>query len=325
MSSPVKREALFNEIKGSLFEYLVARELSSAYGIEASFLKDLPTHYQSVLTQQDRMTRELYPELVQLLPVWARDVARGLVSEFPGLSVSKLELTGLFGHTNDERRETDFLLHTTMGELPVSLKLNKRGSAVNTKSGGVKSFLTEYFPGPTASALQASLSLLVDSTFAGLHAELHETAGLPVTPGWEEWKRQGLSELPGELAPELSHCLHRFYAVLARELRAALEQLAQQSPAEFQHGLERLLGMGLKNLVQVICFHDLHGSTPQSTQVLVHRMPSVVEHLRAIEWRPQRDVSFVTLGLGGWELLIRIKPMNKFTTTAIKINCAVKF
>ena len=319
------REALFNEIKGSLFEYLVAQELSTRYDSELAFLRALPAHYQAVLNQQDRMTRELYPELVEMLPLWSKQAADGFQKIFPSLKVTGLELTGQLGHTPDERRETDFVLQTSSGALPVSLKLNKRASSVNTKSGGIKSFLTEYFPGEVASREQATLSLLVDTAFAGLHSELHEVAGIAASEGWDDWRRQGLSELPGELPPELSQRLHKFYAVLSKQLRASLQQVAKASPQVFQQGLLRLVGMGLADLVQVICFHELHGKTPQQSLVLVHQMPEVIDRIQAVEWLPEKDVSSFSLGLKDWELHVRIKPMNKFTTTAIKINCAVKY
>lgn len=324
MSSP-KREALFNEIKGSLFEYLVAQELSVRYGVELNFLRALPPQYQTVLAQQDRMTRELYPELVTMLPLWTQQVAEAFQRKFPGLTLKNIELTGQFGHLSEGQRETDFVLQTSESNFPVSLKLNKRSSAVNTKSGGIKSFLTEYFPGPVAVAEQAQFSIFVDTSFAALHTELHETAGLAVTDGWEEWKKHGLSELPGELSPELSACLHRFYAVLGHSLRLSLQKVAAASPEVFAAGLQRLVGVGLTDLVQVICFHDLNGKSPEKTQVVIHPASEAIERVKEVEWLPAREVSFFTLKLRDWELHIRIKPMNKFTTTAIKINCAVKY
>lgn len=320
-----QREALFNEIKGSLFEYLVTHELGKRYGAELAFMRALPTHYQSVLAQQDRMTRELYPELVTMLPLWSKLAADAFQARFPNLEVLALDLTGQFGHSPDERRETDFVLQTTTGPVPVSLKLNKRSSAVNTKSGGIKSFLTEYFPGPLAQREQAELSVLVDTTFAGLQAELHEAAGISNAGGWDNWTRAGLSELPGELPKDLSALLHQFYAVLAERLRLALVKIAADTPAEFEQGLMRLVGMGLTDLVQLVCFHDLHGAAPERATVLVHEFREVQARVQEFSWAPAKDVSFFTLVLRDWQLHIRIKPMNKFTTTAIKINCAVSF
>jgi hypothetical protein len=50
-NSHINKEALFNEIKGSLFEYLVARNLASYSGIEGSFLKSLDVNYLNLLSK----------------------------------------------------------------------------------------------------------------------------------------------------------------------------------------------------------------------------------------------------------------------------------
>lgn len=318
-------QALFNEIKGSLFEYMVAHDLSRSLGIEANFIRNLPEHYQSVLSQQDRMTRELYPELVEMLPHWSKQTAIVISDYNLNFKADKVKLTGQYSNSLGERHETDFILESEGLELPISLKLNKKSSAVNTKSGGIKSFLTEYFPGEIAEREQSKLSLLVDSTFSGLYIELHEAAGINPENNWEAWRKNGLSELPGELPDELSKILLRFYSVLSKQLKESLEIVAQSSPENFINGLMRLVGMGLPSMVQVICFHDINGKIPERVNVLIHNSSEVLDKVKKVEWPESRDVSFFTLRLDTWELSIRIKPMNKFTTTAIKINCAVKY
>ncbi len=323
MTTHKHREALLNEIKGSLFEYLFARELAASHGGEAAFIRALPPQYLTVLAQQDRMVRELHPTLARLLPIWARATAGAFGLRFPAARHSGVALTGQLVHTPADLREADLLLEG-MPPTTVSLKLNKRAAAVNTKSGGVKSFLTEYFPGAAAAKLQAHFNVSVDARFAALHAELHQAAGLPVTLGWEEWARHH-SELPGELAPELRAILHRFYAELAGELGAALRALGDGDPEGFAAGLLRVVGFGRADLVQVVCFHDIDGANPETVDVRVHTASEARTHLAALAWEEAREVSYVALALGEWRLQVRIKPMNKFTTTAIKVNCAVRY
>jgi hypothetical protein len=323
MTTQKHREALFNEIKGSLFEYLFARDLAINWGGEAHFTRGLPPHYLSVLGQQDRMVRELHPQLARLLPLWAKAAGAHFRARFPAATFTGVALTGQLVHTPADLREADLQLE---GEAPwsVSLKLNKRAAAVNTKSGGVKSFLTEYFPGPRATELQAHFNVSVDARFAVLHSELHQAAGLAPSPGWTEWARHH-SELPGELAPELRAILHRFYAELAAELGGALRELQHSDPARFATDLLRVVGFGRDDLVQVICFHDINGAHPEPVDVRVHTADEARERLAQLRWEESRDVSFTGLALGDWRLHVRIKPMNKFTTTAIKVNCAVKY
>ncbi len=320
-----QREALFNEIKGSLFEYLVAREIAARHGLEAGFLKALPPQYQSVLEQQDRMTREAYPELLPLLPAWAEQAADAWQARFPAEPLVAVELTGQFNAGNPEWRETDFLLRFASREVPVSLKLNKRQSAVNTKSGGAKSFLTTYFPGDAAAAVQAEYTRLVDAEFLRVHQELHRAAGLDLEDGWGAWVRAGYSELPGELPDDWRELLHAYYGRLARGLRAGLEQVARAQPDAFHEGLKRLVGHGLPHMVQLVCFHDHGGRDEGRVKALVHTGADVEAKLLHVQWLPPRDVASFVLQLADWELHVRIKPMNKFTASAPKINCAVKF
>lgn len=323
MSSPKHKEALFNEIKGSLFEYLVARELARTHGGEATFTKALPPQYLTVLAQQDRMMRELHGELAMRLPRWAKMVAQEIQKSLGDEIYQAVLLTGQLIHTDADWKEADIVLQGTTSR-PVSLKLNKRASAVNTKSGGIKSFLTEYFPGTTAAGAQEDFNLHVDSAFANMHAEIHQAAGLSVTTGWQEWARN-YSELPGELPDELRAVLHAFYADLSNKLGVALRDVAINEPAVFQRGLMRVVGFGLPELVQVVCFHDANGAHPEEIDVRLHTYAEAQQHVQACQWKDQREVSFSSIQLGDWQLDVRIKPMNKFTTTAIKINCAVKF
>ncbi len=322
MSSKYK-EALFNEIKGSLFEYLVARELARVHGGEARFTRALPPQYLTVLSQQDRMIRELHPELAQWLPRWAREAAGGVLAHLRDKRFASVLLTGQLVHTEANWHEADIVLQ---GEesCPVSLKLNKRASAVNTKSGGIKSFLTEYFPCATSVRAQEEFNRHVDASFANMHAEMHQAAGLPISSGWREWTRH-YSELPGELPAELRAVLHAFYALVSQQLGLGLRAVAGAEPEVFQQGLLRIVGFGQPDLLQVVCFHDAAGPHPEKVSVRLHSYAQACQRVRAFQWKDQREVSFCSLQLGEWELAVRIKPMNTFTTTAIKINCAVKF
>lgn len=320
------REALFNEIKGSLFEYLTAQAVARTSKLEAAFLKSLPPHYQQVLEQQDHMTRELYPKLVEFLPRWAKATAEAILVKLVA-PVTKVQLTGQLVHTEAAREqgEADFFVTDASGVRAFSLKLNKKAGAVNTKSGGIKSFFVTYFDASVAAELQESFNQLVDSEFAILREELLELAGLDLNASWEAWTAAGFSELPGELPADLRERLHAFYARLAQELGLALRRIEAEAPEAFLVGLERLCGFGEKEVTQVICFHDIQGTTPEAVSVRVHQQSDVRERLREYRWRETQNIASVELALGDWVLQIRIKPMNKFTTTAIKMNCSLRF
>lgn len=318
------REALFNEIKGSLFEYLTALEIARLNNCELGFLKNLPEHYQQVLEQQDHMTRELYPELVTYMPTWARVTAKEFL-KYHKQSWQKITLTGQLIHTDaaHEQGAADFILHGDNNH-GVSLKLNKKSGSVNTKSGGIKSFFTTYFPSSLSDSLQNNFNQLVDAEFSVVRFELMAMAGLSSEATWEDWRKAGLSELPGELPADMRERLHAFYARVSIELKKSLEKIAQSHPAIFQRGLLNLCGLA-DDITQVICFHDIHGARPSEVKVLVHRQADLIERLAEFTWRETPQTASVELQLKDWILQIRIKPMNKFTTTAIKMNCSLRF
>lgn len=319
------KEAIFNEIKGSLFEYLTAREIARLNNCELSFLKNLPDHYQQVLEQQDHMTREMYPELVGHLPAWAHSTASEFLKHIT-FDWKEISLTGQLIHTDvgSKNAEADFILHG-LADHKVSLKLNKKAGSVNTKSGGIKSFFITYFSSPISEELQNNFNQFVDSEFSVLRFELMEIAGLKTETTWVEWRKAGLSELPGELPQDMRERLHSFYARVSCELRIGLEKISIQYPATFQDGLLQLCGFGEKEMTQVICFHDIHGAHPIEVKVLVHSEQDLKQRISRYSWRKTPNTASVELQLDEWILQIRIKPMNKFTTTAIKMNCSLRF
>ncbi len=320
------REALFNEIKGSLFEYLVAREFARRAGLEASFLRSLPTHYQRVLEQQDHMTREAYPELLPQLPLWSQQVVDSWEQRFPGEKIQAIALTGQLTHTEaaETHGEADFTISTERLR-SVSLKLNKRQGAVNTKSGGIKSFFTTYFSEANVAVAQERFNQLVDAEFSVMRFELHQIAGLTEVSDWASWKRAGLSELPGELPLDMRERLHAFYARVSIAVRETLVSIEQQNRAVFEAGLLRLCGFGMPELVQVIAFHDIHGKNPAQLHVQIHDEEAVLSRVKDRAWRPNADSASCELDLREWMLQIRVKPMNRFTTTAIKMNCSIRY
>ncbi len=320
------REALFNEIKGSLFEYLVAAEFARRAGLEAAFLRGMPVHYQRVLEQQDHMTREAYPELLPHLPLWAKQVVEAWVNRFGDEKINSIQLTGQLTHTEtaETQGEADFTL-TSERTRAVSLKLNKRQGAVNTKSGGIKSFFSTYFPVPDVQRLQDDFNQLVDAEFSVMRFELHQIAGLSEDQDWAGWRRAGLPELPGELSSDMRERLHAFYARVSAAVRVTLDTIEKNHREIFEAGLLRLCGFGMEGLVQVICFHDIHGKNSAQVDVRIYDEQTVREHLAKRVWRTNSAIASCEMDLADWMLQIRVKPMNKFTTTAIKMNCSVRY
>lgn len=317
------RQALLNEVKGSLFEYLVAQQLATRAQTLGAFLAAIPSQYQQGLEQQERLLREVDPGLAQRLPHWAMQAAEAVWGHLPPARW-ETRLTGqLSASLGEELGACDVLLTSAQESVRLSLKLCKARAAVNTKSAGVKSFFTSYFPLSSAADEQARFSDAVEREHLLLRQELYAIEELPAeSSDWGAWRRRGLPELPGELRPELRERLHAYYARLARALGASLGVLAAQDPQRFATALGDLAGLGPGQL-QVICFHEY----PVRPELEV-RVTSYLEGLAHLaHWKPRSTTerASVNYDIGSWLLALRIKPMNTFTTTAIKINCSVRY
>lgn len=313
----INKEALFNEVKGSLFEYLMARRLSTLAGRELEFLESLDKNYLNVLSQQDRMVRQFYPEMLLFLNQVSEMSADHLV-EYLGEIPSLPELCGKF----ETRSEADLLLTSSKGEIPLSLKLNKKNSFVNTKSGGIKSFFTHYL-NFLAPKVQEDFNHLVDQEYTRMAHELHSLNDMDYSGSFAHWVSRGKSELPGELEPNERIILKSFYARIATKIHEILVLAENAYPIEFRSSLPALMGFSNPDILQLICFHDF--KTGGTGSVTVHAYSEVVEALSSAIIKPFNQTSSVEIILGEFSLQVRVKPMNKFTTTAIKINCSVRF
>lgn len=317
-----KKEALFNEVKGSLFEFLVAKKLAVRSQKELEFVQSLDKNYLSVLSQQDRMVRQFYPEMLPFLEDVSTKTVNTLIDYLKEIPTAP-KLLGKFVNSSlkDELHEADLLIETQKESLPISLKLNKKNAFVNTKSGGIKSFFTQYFSF-LPNSYQEKFNQFVDQEFIRMAVELHELNEMEFSGDFSHWVKRDKSELPGELNPEERGILKNYYSRIAKEVHRILTAAAAENKDLFNQGLCPLMGFGSKEIVQVVCFHDF--KSMGESQVSVHPYSEVSEQLLKAEILPFHDIASVEVKIGHWTLQIRVKPMNKFTTTAIKMNCSVK-
>lgn len=317
------KEALFNEVKGSLFEYLVAKEIAIQSNEELAFQQSFDRNYLTVLSQQDRMVRQFYPEMLPFLARASKLTSTELLNylnEIPKHS----RVVGKFSNSNAlsaELFEADLLLTLNQSVLPVSLKLNKKNSFVNTKSGGIKSFFSHYFsfiPHTT----QNDFNLFVDREFNRMAIDLHALHDMEYPGHFNDWVKKGLTELPGEMSSDSRQVLKNYYARIAKEMHGILSKAYSENPQSFMASLPSLMGFGSSSILQVIFFHDF--PINQDVVIDIHSHQELSKVLNQTKVKDFGDISSVEIEIGPWTLQIRIKPMNKFTTTAIKINCSVK-
>lgn len=313
------KEALFNEVKGSLFEYLMGRKLAQLSGEELKFVESLDKNYLNVLSQQDRMVRQFYPEMLSFLGKVSEASANELI-KYLGETPHSPQLIGKFAEIN----EADLMLGSSKGRISLSLKLNKKNAFVNTKSGGIKSFFEIYFPF-IASNNQQSFNALVDQEFTRMSYELHALNDIEFTGDYNRWVKLGKSELPGELNEAERKILKGFYARIAIEIHNILSAAQKLDPKSFSQSLPALMGFSSPEILQLVYFHDFKSGAGDGGWASIHSYNDVEKWLSEATITPFNYTSSVEVQMGEWTLQIRVKPMNKFTTTAIKINCSVKF
>jgi hypothetical protein len=333
-SNHIQKEAILNECKGNLFEFLVTQNLAAKSSLEAPFLMNLPMEYKIQLKRYEELIRQHDPRLLVLLPVLASDTALKI---WDSLNLGSYHFTqwnviGKMVATNISElwNETDIVGQYINSDgqakkLALSLKLTKKHSFTNTKSAGVKSFFIKYFPtfdSADLNSVQQILNHEVNESFLSMGHRLYEMADLNFHGTFDtKWSRQ-FSELPGELNPLMRQIVHANYHRVAQCLMSLLLELKERDQQKFFESLYALCGVGHKEIIQVSCFHQDY----QLQKISVKSFDDLfIKANKECTLLPLKDLaSSVEIILGDISLQLRVKPMNKFTTAAYKINCSIK-
>lgn len=332
-NNQIQKEAILNEFKGNLFEFLVTQGLARKSKIEDQFLLSLPSEFKAKLGSYEELMRLHEPKLLTKLPKLAFETVHKIWEDG---NLSKMDfiqwnVIGKMVATNDSKtwNETDIVgsFRDDSGntkKLAISLKLTKDHSFVNTKSAGVKSFLTKYFSGfgNDVTSLQQELNSEVDESFLMMGHRLYSMIDCEFKGSFNsEWTNHH-TELPGELSPQMRSVVHENYHRVALKLSDLLLRLKELNPELFFDSLYALCGFGHEEIIQVNCFHqdyDLKEITIKKFDDLFSKTNKECTLL------PIKDLaSSIEIVLGKMILQVRVKPMNKFTTAAYKINCSIK-
>ncbi|MBF0206260.1 MAG: hypothetical protein HQK53_05165 [Oligoflexia bacterium] len=337
----IKHENLLNEYKGGLFEYLVAQSLARIYRVEKSFITNIDPALNLLLVNYECYIRNNDAELLRELPMLAQEATRELLQHILQhiscercLSPSGVYLVGRGVAGSEEKGavdEADILLQFDNGDgekysLPISVKLCKHNSFVNTKNAGVQSFVVKYFPFQGAAQEQEELNQRLKNSFSQLFEELGEW---PVDAGY--------SELPGELPPRMQERVRCYYHEVISEVYHILSNFYQRDYKLFVASLYPLCGLTSSKLLQLICHHGVeHGKR------YIFKGAKVIDYDSLVLFSQQeqqniKDIKKIKIlelkdGLSSFEIVfpffvlqIRVKPMNRFTLPGLKINCSVKY
>jgi hypothetical protein len=332
-SNQIQKEAILNEFKGNLFEFLVAQGLARRSKLEDLFLLSLPYEFRSQLASYEELIRTHEPRLLSKLPELAALTIEKIWNDV-GLSRYQFTMWNVIGKmvaTNDNEtwNETDIVgtYKTSEDEekkLAFSLKLTKDHSFVNTKSAGVKSFLTKYFSayGPVVQKMQDELNVEVDESFLRMGHRLYSMIDAEFKGSFtKEWSDH-YTELPGELDPEMKAVVHENYYRVALKLSGLLETLKKENSVLFFDSLYALCGFGHEEIIQVNCFHQNY----EMKEITIKKFSDLfLKTNKECTLLPLKELSSsVDVVMGDLTLQVRVKPMNKFTTAAYKINCSIK-
>jgi len=342
LSGASQKEALLNEVKGNLFEYLVAAKIARKYGDEGHFLNDFEdhdhgkakdelVHYQKWLIENDAVLYRRLPEL-------AESVVNHLEKTKYIKKETRVKRVQILGKRKGEHlkhfHEADVVLFLDHDkELPISLKLCKKGAFVNTKSGGIRTFIEKYFfEFDEAKEAQKRLCAELDKSFSTLANSFYEWADIRIeddslsklhfSPQWEE---RGLPTLPGELNDTLKPLLHDHYNNVIKCLYHEIKGFFEKDKKLFLKSLGPLVGLGDEGILQVSCFYNHKEERYSLDQIKTFSYTSFGKELDAIELlRPGIGLSSFQLNLEKHEIQIRVKPMNKFTVSGLKVNCSLR-
>ncbi len=315
-----QRQAYLNEFKGNLFEYLVGRNLARCANLERNFLESIPLEAQKFLAHYEKELRILEPKLpVQLTDL--ADIFCNRICEDSKLSFDLIENIFLVGKVKEglldySLGEADLLLSYEDKIIPLSLKLVKHQSFVNTKSAGVRTFFEKYFDD---SEVQEDVNREVDIAYEAMARSLHQNHDFDYVGNFSQWVSEGLPELPGKLEDRDKKILHKSYQDISKIFYKQLKKFS--SSQKFQTQLSPLLGKSDSSMIQLLCFHK---GTETYEFVDYHiDLPSEDDNFDLEAEEPHH----ASIHLSGENKVfqLRIKPMNKFTVPSFKVNCSVKY
>jgi len=325
-NNPSQKEALLNELKGNLFEYLVGQNLALKKGILPSFYKTFGGELKNKLVEYENWMRNNDPTLFLKLPQLAKTLAGELIPHIPN-KIDNLLIVGKAGGGGHRfsLNEADLLLFEGEKVTPISVKLCKTKAFVNTKSGGVKSFIVKYFHQfENCRKFQEELNEVLNLSFKQMGHELYSMEGLEFKGSFDE--RWVHSHLPGKVPEGMKAPILKFYAQVIQKIYEIFLEMYDFSQDMFKESLYPIMGFGNSEIIQATCFHgNFKGEKyhPKGIKIISGEdLKEKLKDLKILKFR--EDLSSFEIKASDMILQIRVKPMNIFTTPAVKINCSIK-
>jgi hypothetical protein len=319
MSSESKsQDALLNEVKGMMFEFLVASEFSKKFNIEKEFLSSIPLVDITTLNNAQKFLKKNAPDLYNSFNGLAKKTCDYYCLELND-KITSINLTG-----RSKQSKTVVADIVLVGDSihEISLKLNKSGSAINTKSAGLKSWINEYFPVSNCAEMQNEFNKRLEQAFFQYCVEIHQFYNLEADVNFHYWREKKLPELPGDLPAEANLILKNFYHNLARLIFQDILVLKNNKEI-FSIGIKKLLGFSSPNIEQLVCFADTSSGVSRFDKIL--KIDQKMLDLNSLECEFEDGQSYIKIITNEFTQLLRVKPMNNFTTMTYKLNSSVSY
>jgi hypothetical protein len=329
----LQNEALLNEYKGNLFEYLVGLFLSKKFKLESQYLFSINADFKLRLSMYEEYIRINIPEILENLIELASKTSNEIYSKvFKDCYIAcEVHLIGKMT-TQDEGdlwSEADLAVVVEQlngietdpqKNIKISLKLSKYKSFTNTKSAGVKSFFEKYFKSYAVSKdIQNKFNKEIDFQFNKMGMSLYQNEDLYWEGAFDHQWNDHYPTLPGELEKKHSEIVFFNYSELTKFLYQSLVQLYKNDEYTFFNCLGPLMGFSNNDIIQVTTFHKDHKYESISIKTFF-----AFNNIK-ISIKPFNIGNhFVEILIDNILLQIRIKPMNKFTTPSYKVNCSIK-
>tara|TARA_B100000925_G_scaffold57247_2_gene37852 strand:- start:671 stop:1639 length:969 start_codon:yes stop_codon:yes gene_type:complete len=313
-----EKQAFINEFKGVLLEYTLAKEMakgdSDLIFHECDFLETIST-YQNYL-----MTIDL--ETFKSLPFVAKMMIKELEKKF-GNQYTKVELAGKNHFSN--WGEGDLLVDfKNRDPVLLSLKMIKDSSFINTKSGGAYSFFSKYF---AAEDSQKKFAEDVSFSFEVFKKAFLKSFGRenPELSFLEMLKSLGISDRPGTLKGVEQEMLFAFYESCLNSLVTELKKLKKRDPVQFVAGVKKVCGFS-KDITKVVFSYKNKENLRKDSKVFIESWDDYnIVSTDDLDFKEiKKSKSYVTLSSTKVDIQFRIKPMNSFATSGVKINVSVK-
>ena len=310
--------ALVNELKGGLFEFLVANELSEFFKLPSVILKSDVKKIDYLIALEDQMIK-VTPELPLLLKKFAKELAFNIFQHFKHVDCQLSQIDLLGKHFENKKYhlgkegEADLVVKDqNNNDYYLSIKLLKKGSSINTKSGGTKSFFINYF----GSIEDCDLIQNNFNYFFAHHREIMIKEISSLSP--PDFKINDI--LPSQLSDSQKKILYQFYDLVNKEMQHCLLQLKQNNLLIWRDGIKQLLGFSVDNVIQCISYYD----QDQSRAFIIDHL-NISNELNLMNVGDLVTTSGLCISSKLLQLMIRVKPMRYFAEKSYKINCSLRY